>query len=98
MEILKSTARDLGPSGWDDETGFGFLNTLAAVDLAKKTKPEVYKPTAWVTPDTWSGQGKVTPEERAAKGGNSLAAATVQASSSFSDSDRVDANQPDKYY
>ncbi|WP_341738036.1 S8 family serine peptidase [Microcoleus sp. CAWBG640] len=98
MEILKSTARDLGPVGWDDETGFGFLNTLAAVDLAKKTTPEVYKPTAWVTPDTWSGQGKVTPEERAAKGGNSLAAATVQASSSFSDSDRVDSNQPEKYY
>ncbi|MCC3527538.1 MAG: peptidoglycan DD-metalloendopeptidase family protein [Microcoleus sp. PH2017_22_RUC_O_B] len=98
MEILKSTARDLGPVGWDDETGFGFLNTLAAVDLAKKTRPEVYKPTAWVTPDTWSGQGKVTPEERAAKGGNSLAAATVQASSSFSDSDRVDSNQPEKYY
>ncbi|MCC3592914.1 S8 family peptidase, partial [Microcoleus sp. PH2017_28_MFU_U_A] len=98
MEILKSTARDLGPSGWDDETGFGFLNTLAAVDLAKKTAPEVYKPTAWVTPDTWSGQGKVTPEERAAKGGNSIAAATVQVSTNFSDSDRVDANQPDKYY
>ncbi|MEG3876023.1 S8 family serine peptidase [Microcoleus sp. herbarium7] len=98
MEILKSTARDLGPVGWDDETGFGFLNTLAAVDLAKKTQPEVYKPTAWVTPDTWSGQGKVTPEERAAKGGNSLAAATVQVSTNFSDSDRVDSNQPEKYY
>ncbi|MEZ2279829.1 MAG: S8 family serine peptidase [Microcoleus sp.] len=98
MEILKSTARDLGPSGWDDETGFGFLNTLAAVDLAKKTAAEVYRPTPWVTPGTWSGEGKVTPEERAAKGGNSLAAATVQVSTNFSDSDRVDASQPDKYY
>ncbi len=98
MEILKSTARDLGPSGWDDETGFGFLNTLAAVDLAKKTKPEVYNPTPWVTPGTWSGEGKVTPEERAAKGGNSIAAATVQVLTNFSDSDRVDASQPDKYY
>ncbi|MEG4804056.1 S8 family serine peptidase [Microcoleus sp. ARI1-B5] len=65
MEILKSTARDLGPSGWDDETGFGFLNTLAAVDLAKKTAPEVYEIPATVVPDTWSGQGKVTPSERA---------------------------------
>ena len=65
MEILKSTARDLGPSGWDDETGFGFLNTLAAVDLAKKTKPEVYEIPATVVPDTWSGEGKVTPSERA---------------------------------
>jgi murein DD-endopeptidase MepM/ murein hydrolase activator NlpD len=98
MEILESTARDLGPSGWDDETGFGFLNTLAAVDLAKKTQPEVYQPTPWVTPDTWSGEGKVTPEERAAKGGNSIAAATVQVSTNFSDIDRVDSNQPQKYY
>ncbi|MEZ2248969.1 S8 family serine peptidase [Microcoleus sp.] len=65
MEILKSTARDLGPSGWDDETGFGFLNTLAAVDLAKKTKPEVYKPTAFLKPTTWGGEGLVTPTERA---------------------------------
>ncbi|WP_293360079.1 MULTISPECIES: S8 family serine peptidase [unclassified Microcoleus] len=65
MEILKSTARDLGPSGWDDETGFGFLNTLAAVDLAQKTKPEVYEIPATVVPETWSGEGKVTPSERA---------------------------------
>lgn len=65
MEILKSTARDLGPSGWDDETGFGFLNTLAAVDLAKKTTPEVYKPTAFLKPTTWGGEGLVTPTERA---------------------------------
>ncbi|WP_341732432.1 SH3 domain-containing protein [Microcoleus sp. EPA2] len=65
MEILKSTARDLGPVGWDDETGFGFLNTLAAVDLAKKTTPEVYEIPATVVPDTWSGEGKVTPSERA---------------------------------
>ncbi|MEG5048308.1 S8 family serine peptidase, partial [Microcoleus sp. B4-C1] len=65
MEILKSTARDLGPSGWDDETGFGFLNTLAAVDLAKKTKPEVYQPIAFLKPTTWGGEGLVTPTERA---------------------------------
>ena len=65
MDILKSTARDLGPVGWDDETGFGFLNTLAAVDLAKKTKPEVYKPTAFFQPTTWGGDGLVTPTERA---------------------------------
>lgn len=98
MEILEKTARDLGTPGRDDETGFGFLNTLAAVELAKKTTPEVYNPTPWVTPGTWSGEGKVTPEERAAKGGNSIAAATVQVLTNFSDSDRVDASQPDKYY
>jgi len=98
MQILESTARDLGTPGWDDETGFGFLNTLAAVDLAKKTVAEVYQPTPWVTPDTWSGEGIVTPEERAAKGGNSIAEATVQVSTNFSDIDRVDSNQPQKYY
>ena len=65
MEILKSTARDLGTLGWDKETGFGFLNTLAAVDLAKKTKPEVYNPIDFGTPTTWGGEGKVTPMERA---------------------------------
>jgi len=65
IEILESTARDLGPSGWDDETGFGFLNTLAAVDLAKKMQPEVYQPTDFGTPTTWGGEGKVTPSERA---------------------------------
>ena len=98
MEILKSTARDLGPSGWDDETGFGFLNTLAAVDLAKKTTPEVYNPTPWVTPDTWSGQGKVTPEERAAQGGTSFNTAPFQLSPNFTDSGIVSPAQPALYH
>jgi hypothetical protein len=65
MEILEKTARDLGTPGRDDETGFGFLNTLAAVELAKKTKPEVYNPIDFGTPTTWGGEGKVTPMERA---------------------------------
>ena len=29
IDILEKTARDLGTPGWDDETGFGFLNTFA---------------------------------------------------------------------
>ncbi|MEG3934307.1 S8 family serine peptidase [Microcoleus sp. T3_B1] len=98
MEILKSTARDLGPSGWDDETGFGFLNTLAAVDLAKKTMAEVYQPTPWVTPDTWSGEGKVTPEERAAQGGTSFNTAPLQLSPNFTDSGIVSPAQPALYH
>jgi hypothetical protein len=65
IEILEKTARDLGAPGWDDETGFGFLNTLAAVELAKKTAPEVYQPTAFFQPTTWGGDGIVTPSERA---------------------------------
>ncbi|NJK68919.1 MAG: S8 family serine peptidase [Microcoleus sp. SU_5_3] len=98
IQIIKDTATDLKTPNWDGETGAGLLNMVAAVAWAEATMPKVYQPTAWVTPDTWSGQGKVTPDERAAKDGNSLAAATVQASSSFSDSDRVDSNQPEKYY
>ncbi|MEA5543295.1 S8 family serine peptidase [Limnoraphis robusta Tam1] len=98
IEILKQTATDLGVTGFDQETGAGLLNIAAAVQLAKVTTPEVYNPTPWVTPDTWSGEGKVTPEERAAQGGTSLATATVQTSPNFSELDRVDSNQPDKYY
>lgn len=65
IEILEKTARDLGTPGWDDETGFGLLNTLAAVQLAKSTTPEVYDPTPWYAPDYWDLEGIVTPEERA---------------------------------
>ncbi len=35
------------------------------MDLAKKTTPEVYKPTAFFQPTTWGGDGMVTPSERA---------------------------------
>ena len=98
IEILKATAKDLSDPGWDEETGAGLLDIQAAVAKAKVTTPEVYNPTPWVTPDTWSGEGKVTPEERAAQGGTSLATATVQTAPNFSELDRVDSNQPDKYY
>ena len=39
-EILESTAKDLGPKGKDNNTGFGLLNALAAVKttLAEKAK------------------------------------------------------------
>jgi len=98
MEILEKTARDLGPVGWDDETGFGFLNTLAAVDLAKKTKPEVYNPIDFGTPTTWGGEGKVTPEERAAQGGTSFNTAALQLSPNFTDSGIVSPAQPALYH
>jgi Subtilase family len=65
IEILEKTAKDLGAPGRDDETGFGFLNTLAAVDLAKKTTPEVYNPEDFLTLTSWSKQGQITPAERA---------------------------------
>ncbi len=66
IEILKNTATDLKTPGWDAETGAGFLNMTAAVLLAKVTTPEKYDVLATVIPETWSGEGIVTPTERAA--------------------------------
>jgi len=65
IDILKSTATDLKEPNWDGETGAGLLNMAAALALAGVTTGEAYNPTPWVTPGTWSGEGKVTPEERA---------------------------------
>jgi serine protease len=33
-DILQRTARDLGPSGWDSETGYGLIDAAAAVNAA----------------------------------------------------------------
>ncbi len=65
IEILEKTARDLGAPGWDDETGFGLLNVLAAVEKAKQTTPEVYNPEDFLNLTTWSKEGQVRPQERA---------------------------------
>ncbi len=66
IDILEKTAKDLGTSGWDQDTGFGLLNVVAAVQLAKNTTPEVQATPPIFTPTTWGGEGKVTPLERAA--------------------------------
>ncbi|MEB3831682.1 M23 family metallopeptidase, partial [Phormidium sp. CCY1219] len=52
----------------DAETGAGLLNMTAAVHLAKVTKPEVEvdEKSLQFIPLTWSGEGLVTPMERAA--------------------------------
>jgi len=65
IEILKDTSTDLNETGWDAETGTGLLNIAAAVSLAKVTTPEEYDVLATVIPDTWSGEGIVTPSDRA---------------------------------
>ncbi|MBD1938312.1 S8 family serine peptidase [Microcoleus sp. FACHB-68] len=65
IEVLKSSATDLNVAGWDKETGAGLLNTEKAVEVAKLTMPEEYMPTAFLTPDTWQGEGEVSPSERA---------------------------------
>jgi surface antigen len=66
IEIIKSTATDLDTPNWDVITGAGLLNLNAAVLLAKVTTPQEYEVPATVIPETWSGEGRVTPSERAA--------------------------------
>jgi hypothetical protein len=66
INLLKSTATDIGIPGWDAETGAGILNIPAAVELAKVTlaEPRVEQPSIAI-PVSWSGEGQVIPLERA---------------------------------
>lgn len=66
IELLKITATDLSTPNWDSDTGAGLLNIAAAVQLGLVTTAEEYDKRATVFPDTWSGEGRVTPSERAA--------------------------------
>ncbi|MEG4518666.1 PA14 domain-containing protein, partial [Microcoleus sp. AT9b-C5] len=66
IQIIKDTATDLKEPNWDNETGGGLLNLEAAVALALATIPQEYDVSAMLVPETWSGEGKVTPSERAA--------------------------------
>jgi hypothetical protein len=66
-DILKQTAVDLNAPGWDEETGSGLVNIAAAVELAKNTQPQAYQPQPLLSPLTWTGEGQVTPSERAAE-------------------------------
>jgi len=65
IQIIKDTATDLKTPNWDGETGGGLLNLESAVALALATIPQEYDVAATIVPDTWSGEGKVTPGERA---------------------------------
>ena len=65
IDILKDTATDLGTPNWNSETGTGLLNIAAAVNLAKATQPETHYAPSSLIPESWSGEGKVTPGERA---------------------------------
>ena len=67
IEILKQTATDLKTTDWDSETGGGLLNLESAVALALATIPQEYDVSATLVPETWSGEGKVTPTERASQ-------------------------------
>lgn len=39
LDIIKHSAKDIGKSGWDAESGFGLLDTQTALDLARRTTP-----------------------------------------------------------
>ncbi len=67
IEILKETATDINTPGWDEETGAGLLDMAAAVGLAKVTQGQPYDVLATMIPETWSGEGKVIPLERASQ-------------------------------
>src|SRR4028119_86995 len=67
IQIIKDTATDLKEPNWDNETGGGLLNLESAVALALATIPQEYDVAATIIPDTWSGEGKVTPTERASQ-------------------------------
>lgn len=39
LDIIKHSAKDIGKSGWDAESGFGLLDAQTALDLARRTTP-----------------------------------------------------------
>ncbi|MCW6038494.1 S8 family serine peptidase, partial [Spirulina subsalsa FACHB-351] len=65
IDILKQTATDLGETGFDLATGAGLVNMMAAVHLAKVTKPEEHFTPHMLIPETWSGEGVFTAGDRA---------------------------------
>ncbi len=65
VEIIRDTATDLGTTGDDAETGAGLLNLTAAVHLAKVTTAQEHSTPDILSPETWSGEGVFTPDERA---------------------------------
>nr|WP_141724508.1 S8 family serine peptidase [Desertifilum tharense] len=70
IDILKQTATDLGETGFDPSTGAGLLNIIAAVHLAKATKPENHQPVEWFAPEFWTGEGHFIPSDRPVNSAN----------------------------
>jgi N-acetylmuramoyl-L-alanine amidase len=68
IEILKSTAKDLGVPNWDAETGAGLLNVAAAINLAKVTPGRAVSFTPVEIESNWLDESVFTPIERAVNG------------------------------
>ncbi|NEP43694.1 MAG: S8 family serine peptidase, partial [Okeania sp. SIO2H7] len=65
-EILTSTARDLGPEGWDADTGAGLLDVTEAVMMAGLVMPQDLTDVDSIDIEAFAGAGRVTAEVRAA--------------------------------
>jgi len=62
-EVLAETATDVGEAGYDELTGYGIINSTAAVELARTIEAEIYEPAPLFLPDDWSGSSSFTPSE-----------------------------------
>ena len=65
-ELLTLTAKDLGPEGWDAETGAGLLDVTEAVMMAGLVAPETVVNSGDVEILPFSGAGRVSADVRAA--------------------------------
>ena len=65
-ELLTLTAKDLGPEGWDAETGAGLLDVTEAVLMAGLVAPEAVVKFGDVDISAFSGAGRVDADVRAA--------------------------------
>ncbi len=59
IQILETTATDIGTPGWDVETGAGLLNMTAAVSLAETTTPKPYTPQGFDFFQNWLQRNQV---------------------------------------
>ncbi|NEQ37937.1 MAG: S8 family serine peptidase [Okeania sp. SIO3I5] len=65
-ELLTLTAKDLGPEGWDAETGAGLLDVTEAVLMAGLVAPEAVVQSGDVEISAFTGAGRVDVDVRAA--------------------------------
>jgi hypothetical protein len=54
---LRSTAKDIGPAGWDAHSGAGIIRARAAYDLLKPTSPPPSSPSGPPRPGEWEALG-----------------------------------------
>ena len=65
-EILTATAKDLGPVGWDEDTGAGLINVTEAVMMAGFLMPQDLADVDRIDIEAFAGEGPVKTLARAA--------------------------------